>query len=280
MATIRKAVRSRPAPLVGPLPLPAEADILARAFGCSLVWTRAQLGHWFPQDSPTILCRRLQRLSSRGILDRLRLTSAAGSGQYAYFLTRLGSQLLLGPTVARPRGHIAQDLFHSLGVSRFYLALQAQLEPADAELLQWWGQAASLCYLDGRAGAYVNPDAAFLLGSRVEQLFLLEYDRAPSTSGATQFLNKLYRYLRYYEDRVYRAHLGTGSLQPILLCLFEDADRLERIRDRARAILDSTPAAHPTVLFGVPQAIDQPLGPWWVTPHDSDPCSLLDERLR
>lgn len=210
----------------------------------------------------------------------MRLTSAAGSGQYAYFLSRLGSQLLLGPTLARPRGHIAQDLFHSLGVSRFYLALSGQLELADAELLQWWGQAASLCYLDGRAGAYVNPDAAFLLGSQVEQLFLLEYDRAPSTSGATQFLNKLYRYLRYYEGRVYRVHLGTGPLQPILLCLFEDVDRLERIRDRTRVILENAPATHPTVVFGLPEAVNQPLGPWWVTPYDAAPCSLMDERLR
>jgi hypothetical protein len=203
-----------------------------------------------------------------------------GSGQYAYFLTWLGSQLLLGPALARPRGHAAQDLFHSLGISRFYLALHRHLEEQQAQLLQWWGQAAALCYLDGRAGAYVNPDAAFLLGSDVEQLFLLEYDRAPGTSGTTQFLNKLSRYLRYYETRAYRAHLGTGALQPMLLCLFEAVGRLERVRDRARTILDAAPSVHPTVLFGLPDAVDRPLGSWWLTPHDPTPCSLLDRHLR
>ena len=276
----RKAVRSRAAPLTGPLPLPTETTALARAFSCSHVWTREQLGWWFPHDTPTILCRRLQRLSSRGILDRLRLTRAVGSGQYAYFLTKLGSQLLLGPALARPRGHAAQDLFHSLGISRFYLALQHDLEKQQAELFHWWGQAASLCYLDGRAGAYVNPDAAFLLESDVEQLFLFEYDRAPGTSGVTQFLNKLARYLRYYEARTYRTHLGTGALQPTLLCLFEDLGRLERIRDRAHVLLNSAQSVRPTVLFGQPNAVDRPLGPWWITHDDVSRYSLLDQRLR
>jgi len=203
-----------------------------------------------------------------------------GSGQYAYFLTKLGSQLLLGPALARPHGHAAQDLFHSLGISRFYLALQQDLKAEQAELFQWWGQAASLCYLDGRAGAYVNPDAAFLLGSDVEQLFLFEYDRAPGSSGVTQFLNKLARYLRYYETHTYRTHLGTGALQPMLLCLFEDTGRLERVRDRARVILNAAPSLQPTVLFGSPDAVERPLGPWWVTPDDATPYSLLDQRLR
>ena len=51
-----------------------------------------------------------------------------------------------------------------LGISAFYLQLQAALQSIQGELLQWWGQAASLCYLDAHGGPYVNPDAAFYAG--------------------------------------------------------------------------------------------------------------------
>jgi hypothetical protein len=261
-------------------PTLAEAEMLARVFTTSPAWSREQLGFWFPNDSPTTLCRRLTRLVSRGILTRLRLSTSRGSGQYAYFLSRSGSKLLLGSAAVAPRGIPGHDLYHSLGVSEFYLRLHADLEGSGGELLQWWGQAASLCYLNGRGGPYINPDAAFLVGHRVEQLYLFEYDRAPNSAGVTQFLNKLDRYMRYYERRIYLHHLGQGGLRPLLVCLFADQPRMQRILDRVAAMFERPRSRRPTMLFGAGPAAHAPLETVWIELDSGLAVSLIDQRLR
>ena len=248
---------------------------MTRAFTTSLGWSRQQLESWFPADSTVTLCRRLQRFVQRGLLTRTRLGAARGSGQFVYFLSPFGARLLLGSAVMPPRGRSERDLYHSLGISAFYLQLQRALTAHGGELLEWWGQAAAACPLDGRGGSYINPDAAFLLGHDLEQLALLEYDRAPNAASATQFLNKIARYLRYYEHRTYREHLGQGDLQPLLLCLFTDEARLERIQARCRPFLARVGFNRPTMLFGGPAATAAPLAAVWQPLAGGPPLSLL-----
>lgn len=221
----------------------------------------------------------MRRLTERGLLVRLRLSAFRGSGQYVYFLSRSGSPLLFGPTVSPPRGEPGRDLYHSLGLSTFYLTLQTALKGIHGELVSWWGQAAAACPLDAGHAPYINPDAAFLIAHRWEQLCLLEYDRSPNAAGASQFLSKITRYLRYYEQRTYCTHLGQGSLKPLLLCLFEDQARMERVLERSRVILERLRSNQPTLLFGSQPAIRHPLGPVWHDLADAQPLSLLHPSL-
>jgi len=278
MRMIRRAVHDDGVRVA--VPPAEEATALARAFTISLAWTREQLAIWFPQDSVVTLCRRLQRNTDRGVLTRIRLPATRGSGQYVYFLSPWGSRVLLGPAVTPPRGAPGRDIYHSLGITNFYLALTAALRAIDGEMIQWWGQAGAACPLGAAGGTYVNPDAAFLIGHRWEQLCLLEYDRAPNSAGATQWLNKISRYLRYYSDRLYRVQFGGTPLRPILLCLFADEDRGQRLLERTRQVLAHSRTPRPTILFGASTAANQPLGQVWRALDSESQCSLLDDALQ
>lgn len=262
----------------GPLPSMAELDALARAFAVAPAMTREQLEHWFAGDSTAALCRRLTRLTDRGVLVRSRLATGRGAAPFAYALSRRGSSAVFGDAVHHGSGQLGRDIRHSLGIADFYLRLDAGLRRVDGELLAWWGQAGALAHL-GSGRAYVNPDGAFLLGHSVEQLFLLEYDRVPNSAGATRFLEKLARYRRYYEQRVYRDQFGVGSLRPALLCLFDDAERMQRVRARARRLLASAVAPLP-VLFGDVHAWQSPVEPTWYELTAESPVSIIDDRFR
>jgi hypothetical protein len=261
----------------GPLPSVAELDALARAFAIAPALTREQLGHWFVSDSAGTLCRRLRRFADRGLLVRRRLATSRGGAPFAYALSRRGSAAIFGEVVRHGSGQLGRDVRHSLGIADFYLRLDFELRQIDGELLTWWGQAASLAQL-GSGRAYVNPDGAFLIGHRREQLFLLEYDRAPNAAGVTRFLEKLVRYRRYYEHRVYVDQFGLGNLRPILLCLFIDRERMERVRARARRLVGPTGVALP-LLFGDARAASNPLAPTWYDLAGETRFSIFDDRL-
>lgn len=254
--------------------------MLARAFSTSPAWSRRQFEHWFPHDAPATLSRRLTRLHEQGVLERWRLSASQGSGQYVYGLSRVGTAMVLGDAVARPRGQSGWDRYHSLGISDFYLTLSASLDAAGGELIAWWGQAAAACPVDVGAASYINPDAAFLIGQRSEQLVLFEYDRAPAAAGSTQFLSKLLRYLRYYDRRSYRGHLVDDALVPILVCLFTDENRMSRIRSRCQALFTRARSLTPATLFGATAAARHPLGTVWLRPDDTHPISWLDASLQ
>lgn len=238
---------------------------------------------WFPRDSDVTLCRRLRRLTDRGVLARRRLTATQGSGPYAYAVGRAGRVFLSGARAGRRGGssntRLDGDIYHSLAVADFYLHLDRALRRIDGELIAWWGEAAAICPLGPNERAYVNPDAAFLIAHVHEQLCLLEYDRAPDAAGITAFMAKLARYRRYYERRAYRDHLGTGHLRPILLCLFADRARMERVRQRTVALLAATHRSPPTILFGSAEAAMRPTDPIWYRPEQDEPLTLLDARL-
>jgi hypothetical protein len=269
-------------PVAAPGPLAPVEDIaiLAEAFSVSPAWSRSQLQFWFGRDSAATLARRLTRLTQRGIVERRRIAASSGSGQYVYFLSRLGTTVVFGSAVARRKGRPGWDVYHSLGLTEFFLTLDAALRALDGELITWWGQAAASCPIESSSGSYVNPDAAFLIGHAWEQYFLLEYDRAPRAAGLIQFTNKLLRYLRYYDRRAYRGHLNHENIAPLLLCLFEDEARMQRIRQRCSQILARTHGQVPTMLFGGIDAARLPLSPAWYLPDVNEPVSLLDERLR
>jgi hypothetical protein len=260
-----------------------EVELLATIFAVAPCWTRPQLQAWFTRDSDVTLCRRLKRLTDRGVLARRRLTATQGSGPYAYAVGRAGRVLLSGAR-ACPRGdssstRLEGDLYHSLGIANFYVQLDQALRLIDGEILAWWGEAAAICPVGPNERAYVNPDAAILIAHDHEQLCLLEYDRAPDAAGITAFMAKLARYRRYYERRAYRDHLGTGHLRPILLCLFADRARMERVRRRTTALLAATHRSSPTILFGGTEAAMRPTDPVWYRPEQDEPLTLLDARL-
>lgn len=260
-----------------------EAELLATIFAVAPCWTRPQLQSWFPRDSDVTLCRRLRRLTDRGVLARRRLTATQGSGPYAYAVGRAGRVFLNGAHTGRRSSsggtRLEGDLYHSLAVAEFYLQLDHSLRQIDGEILAWWGEAAAICHLGPNERAYVNPDAAFLIGHAREQFCLLEYDRAPDAAGATAFMTKLARYRRYYERRAYRDHLGTGDLRPILLCLFADRARMERVRRRTATFLAATHRSAPTILFGSTRAAKTPFEAVWYAPERDEPLTLLDARL-
>lgn len=255
-----------------------EQRLLAQAFAVAPALTREQLQHWFAADSVATLCRRLRRLADRGILVRERLGASRGAAPFAYAMSRYGSRAVFGDAIHHGAGRLGRDVYHSLGIVDFHLRLGEAIRRIDGEVLAWWGQSAALAYL-GNGRVYVNPDGAFLLGHRVEQLFLLEYDRAPNAAGATRFLEKLARYRRYYEQRVYRDQFGVGNLRPVLLCLFTDAERMRRVRARAHRLLTSTVTTLP-VLFGGVQAWLSPLEPTWHELVGETPVSIVDDRFR
>jgi hypothetical protein len=255
-----------------------EQRLLAQAFAVAPALTRQQLQHWFAADSVATLCRRLRKFTDRGILVRERLGASRGAAPFAYALSRYGSRAVFGDTIHHGAGRLGRDVYHSLGIVDFYLRLGEAIHQINGEVLSWWGQSAALASL-GNGRIYVNPDGAFLLGHRVEQLFLLEYDRAPNAAGATRFLEKLTRYRRYYEQRVYRDQFGLGNLRPVLLCLFDDAERMRRVRARARRLLTSTVTTL-TVLFGDGNARTNPLATTWYELTAEASVSIVDDRFR
>lgn len=256
---------------------PEEQRLLAQAFAIAPALTRQQLQHWFTADSMVTLCRRLRKLTDRDILVRERLGASRGAAPFAYAMSRHGSRAVFGDAIHHGAGRLGRDIYHSLGIVDFYLRLQEAIRRIDGEVLAWWGQSAALAYL-GNSRVYINPDGAFLLGHSVEQLFLLEYDRAPNAAGATRFLEKLARYRRYYEQRVYRDQFGVGNLRPTLLCLFDDAERMKRVHARARRFLTSTVTTLP-VLFGDVHAGLSPVTPTWYELIAESPMSMIDNRL-
>jgi len=230
-------------------------------------------------------CRRLQLLTERGYLARVRLPVAQGSGPYVYRPSKARPATMDGEeglsALRSSRGRrveSAAGLYHGLQVVDFYVALHEGLESVGGRILTWLGEGEARYSLTSQGKRILlSPDAYCLwcFGSD-EGAFFLEWDRG--TESITRLAQKLQQYEAYYRLQAYHDHVGEMGLKPRILIVVPDARRQQKLTHWLASRLGKSGfSALPTILVSNrDKVIAYVMGPIWHTPDSTSCMRLMD----
>ena len=227
----------------------------------------------------------LKRLQDRQLIDRTNRVIGgpdAGSGAFAYFLTRQGSKAIAVATQSvavhreAPKGtHL---LRHALAAADIALAFQTTADARAAhELLLWesdWEIRQPV------AGGAIVPDAFLIYATETTELHAyVEVDLG--TEGSRAFMLKVDRYLRLYESGTWQQTL---ELWPIILTVTPTKRRSDLLKRSTETVLRSRPNSEQLIAeteFAFAQ-IDEllgrsPLDPIWQFAFHDGTHQLLPE---